>query len=713
MTSLCTLSLTVFFCCFYQIDTSCVYDDYTDILVNDVTKLKSIVESNRIYLDLSNRNLTDIKDISRMIKESGVGHTIIKLDISYNNIENLPSDIFQHLPQVRSLNISNNNLTSLHPDTFIHNYCLRTLDISYNNLENLPSGLLGSKDISLLGLTFFDVSHNKIKTMGYELFYEGLNSLRHVNISYNKLEYFEPWPYSTNQTISKPIDGYVFNFSHNNIRDFSNKMKYYVGHEQPFSVDLNFNNLSRLRMDSFKVLFKPSNDFTEYNLAHLNIDIRYNPWICDCEMYPFVRSFVDSFLRTHPLLAGINCASPPLLAGKSFTYLVDNPQVLVCNITYNCPDRCFCEDRPDDRLILIDCSHTNQLTMPLNLPRVSKCSPNSRVNLMMDLSHNKINNIIWTNYTQNIIYLNISNNVIDKIESKFLKHAHSNLSLDIGNNMFKSLPNAIQNIHYNNLYFDNNPLECNCDFLWFNDWIRLHAKHNNYTCTIKNDKHYIKDVTYNSLHCYTDLAILLCSILIPIFAIVVFAVLVYHKWIYETKVILSHILEIASKSHTNLDKSEKALYKYDVYISSNVESTDTRLWIRDNLLKKLDKYGLKVYYPPRNNPANDCRIDVMVENIATSRKILIILDESYLHGGWCIEEFDQAHQNMCEENKRKIIVFLCSNNINLDDIQQESLKTYIKHEQLIKRDDFLCWSKLRYEISNKCDEDKKVKVIHA
>jgi len=101
------------------------------------------------------------------------------LDLSFNLLHDLPSDLPLTLPHLVSLNLSHNRLSSI-PDSIFGFLHLRELDVSHNNLSELPAS------ICLLDkLRKMNASDNQISRLPLGI--EQLQSLEKLNLLNNPL----------------------------------------------------------------------------------------------------------------------------------------------------------------------------------------------------------------------------------------------------------------------------------------------------------------------------------------------------------------------------------------------------------------------------------------------------------------------------------------------------------------------------------------------
>ncbi|XP_050389484.1 slit homolog 1 protein-like [Patella vulgata] len=655
-------------------------------------------------VDLSNDSITDLQTLLSSSLTS-IRHHIIHLDLSYNHIQQVQRSFFTALPKLRSILLSSNNISSLDKDVFMDAKCLQTIDISGNHIKQLPSGLLGRQG-EVLRIKTFDASRNQISFMGSELFHEGLVYLKNVDISFNNLEYFDSWPYRTRSinpgdVSGCPIDldlsslsfnfisteGYTFNLSHNNISYFRKAVGMEPGQQKNFKVDLTFNNLQ-----DFAGCIKALNANTPSGVAILRLELKNNPWFCDCSLYNVAHN-VHNSVYTDQAREYLYCQDPPDLQNRSFGYLVENTDKLICNISEDCPMGCLCQDRPAESLLAVDCSMVKNLTeLPDRLPKYPRIS--------LNVSGNQIEKIVTRRYAHALTRLDVSHNRLTSIHPKFFDDSKILKFVDISNNFLTSLPITLRNLRLplSDVRVENNSLVCSCDTLWMNEWLK-ELNETNLRCTANGNVQYMQSVTYNSLTCYRDKLLIACFFLGCLLSVIIISVVVVYKWKYETSVLLYHIFGVRPfdkpKQVQPFDIHEyEPVFTTDVYISSNRQNPKIIGWVTKKLLPKLENFKKTCYYPPKDDIPGDSIADVITNAMASSRNILVILDDSILDREWCMEEFYMGHQIA-----GKVILVLFDSPTKFEDIETEPIKTYINRQNYIQMNHKLFWHKLEYELS--------------
>uniref|UniRef100_A0A8C6U599 TIR domain-containing protein n=1 Tax=Neogobius melanostomus TaxID=47308 RepID=A0A8C6U599_9GOBI len=279
--------------------------------------------SNLTELDLSLNHLTDSNSISKLrcLDFSGL-HLLKILDLSYNNIRELNSCVFQDLQNLQELNIRKNLILKFDDSfgTTLPN--LLFLDAADNNIKKLQKGVFRN----MTHLTDLDLVSQFAPLMSMEKgSFDGLTDLRNLSISPFHISYSPPagvGPQSSSRGRSQLQQ--VFNLpSLQTLR-----ITVYKGSCISLTIDL-LKGLDDLKMLSLKELFQPltvlqtldlsenhlkSVDFlSEANLMQLQtlklqnndvsvinervfealpslryLDVSDNPFVCNCSNADFI-----------------------------------------------------------------------------------------------------------------------------------------------------------------------------------------------------------------------------------------------------------------------------------------------------------------------------------------------------------------------------------------------------------------------------------------
>ncbi|XP_045887979.1 leucine-rich repeat-containing G-protein coupled receptor 4 isoform X1 [Micropterus dolomieu] len=124
--------------------------------------------------DCSGRGLTTVP--------TGLSAFTYYLDLSMNNITELPAYVFKNFPYLEELRLAGNDLSFIHPEALSGLHQLKVLMLQNNQLKTVPSAAL--KNLQSLQSLRLDANH--ITTVPDDSF-EGLQHLRHLWLDDNNL----------------------------------------------------------------------------------------------------------------------------------------------------------------------------------------------------------------------------------------------------------------------------------------------------------------------------------------------------------------------------------------------------------------------------------------------------------------------------------------------------------------------------------------------
>lgn len=124
--------------------------------------------------DCSGKGLTTVP--------TGLSAFTYYLDISMNNITELPAFVFKNFPYLEELRLAGNDLSFIHPDALSGLHQLKVLMLQNNQLKTVPNTAIKN----LYSLQSLRLDANHITTVPEDSF-EGLQQLRHLWLDDNSL----------------------------------------------------------------------------------------------------------------------------------------------------------------------------------------------------------------------------------------------------------------------------------------------------------------------------------------------------------------------------------------------------------------------------------------------------------------------------------------------------------------------------------------------
>uniref|UniRef100_A0A0K0DZJ9 LRRCT domain-containing protein n=1 Tax=Strongyloides stercoralis TaxID=6248 RepID=A0A0K0DZJ9_STRER len=130
----------------------------------------------KIFLNNNNLLTTDRKIFQDFCK-------LKFIDLSFNEILNVPMDSFFGSKLLEHVILSHNSISKLKASTFIDQQ-LSSLDVSWNMISDIEEGVFKNN-----GIEYIDLSHNRLTEMPTKQLENVKKSLKYLNLQYNKIEY--------------------------------------------------------------------------------------------------------------------------------------------------------------------------------------------------------------------------------------------------------------------------------------------------------------------------------------------------------------------------------------------------------------------------------------------------------------------------------------------------------------------------------------------
>ena len=128
-----------------------------------------------------------------------------------------------------------------------------------------------------------------------------------------------------------------------------------------------------------------------------------------------------------------------------------------------CSNDCQCHYFFEEEANVLNCSRTN-LT---SLTEVQILN-----NTMWFVARsNNISTLQWTESFKNITLFDFQNSSIQEIDTEFFIHIQTSSYVNFASNKLQSFPLSLNETSFSEVYLAGNPIDCNCDMMWFADWL--------------------------------------------------------------------------------------------------------------------------------------------------------------------------------------------------------------------------------------------------
>ena len=131
-----------------------------------------------------------------------------------------------------------------------------------------------------------------------------------------------------------------------------------------------------------------------------------------------------------------------------------------------CSNSCWCHYFFEEKANVLNCSDTN-MTSLRELP-----IPNETMWLVGRSNH--IPRLVWSKNLSQIQHFDLQNSSMGYITDKFfskIQTARKAKFLNLAKNILKAFPKTLNRTSFSKVCLAGNPVDCNCDMLWFAHWL--------------------------------------------------------------------------------------------------------------------------------------------------------------------------------------------------------------------------------------------------
>ncbi|XP_020833630.1 leucine-rich repeat-containing G-protein coupled receptor 4 isoform X1 [Phascolarctos cinereus] len=389
-------------------------------------------------VDCTGRGLTAVPD--------GLSAFTHSLDISMNNITQLPEDAFKNFPFLEELRLAGNDLSFIHPKALSGLKELKVLTLQNNQLKTVPSEAI--RGLSSLQSLRLDANH--ITSVPEESF-EGLIQLRHLWLDDNSLSEVPVQPLSNlpslqaltlalNKITSIPDFAFtnlsslvVLHLHNNKIKTLGQHC--FDGLDNLETLDLNYNNLGEFpqavkALPSLKELGFRSNSISVIP----NGAFGGNPLLKTIHLNDNPLSFVGNaaFHNLSELHSLVIRGAGMVQGFPNLTGTINLESLTLTGTKISSLPGNLCQDRK--KLKTLDLSYNNIQ----ELPSFNGCSALEEISLQ----HNQIHEIKESTFQglTSLRILDLSRNLIQEVHSGAFIKLGSITNLDISFNELTSFP---------------------------------------------------------------------------------------------------------------------------------------------------------------------------------------------------------------------------------------------------------------------------------
>ncbi|KAK6472936.1 leucine-rich repeat-containing G-protein coupled receptor 4-like [Huso huso] len=368
------------------------------------------------------------------------------LDISMNNITELPAEVFKNLPYLEELRLAGNDLAFIHPEALSGLHQLKVLMLQNNQLKTVPSKVL--KGLTSLQSLRLDANHI---TMVPEDSFEGLGQLRHLWLDDNGLTEVPVGPLSNlpflqaltlalNRISNIPDQAFANLSSLVVLHLHNNKIKWigdhcFAGLDNLETLDLNYNNLIE-----FPGAIKSLPNLKELGFHSNNIAVipegafNRTPLLRTIHLYDNPLSFVGrtAFQNLSELHSLIVRGAAMVQWFPNLTGTVNLESLTLTGTKISSIPITLCQDHK--RLRTVDLSY-NEIS---DLPSFQGCANLEE----MALQHNQIKDIKADTFQglASLRLLDLSRNEISSVQRDAFISLSALTNLDLSFNELNSLP---------------------------------------------------------------------------------------------------------------------------------------------------------------------------------------------------------------------------------------------------------------------------------
>ncbi|XP_066429529.1 toll-like receptor 3 isoform X2 [Eleutherodactylus coqui] len=564
-----------------------------------------------------------------------------------------------------SLDISNNMLSEIDNNSFIYLHHLRNLNLEENQVSHLTSrAFYGLSNLIHLNLKKFFSSTKNPKID--DLSFQWLQHLQYLNMEQNKKIELSEYTFTGLISLTNlSLSGCTF-------PTITSKTFSSLSNSSLISLNLTKTDITKVESRAF------------YGLEHLEVlDLGINQIDQDLTGKEFeglhsIRQIYLSYNKHLNLASNSFCNITTLeklnLRKTALTLGSNSPFNCLINLIYLDLGNNNIANLEEDifsglhKLRILSLQHNN-------LARLwKKANPGGPVLFLKGLQNLEILDLFSNGFDEipaeafkglsNLTILNLGENNVYILPPSLLEAQGSLTELDLHKNLITSVEESIfKNVFskLKNLSMGNNPFDCTCESIaWFADWLNttntsVPGRDLQYICNTPNNYHGVLVEKFDNLPCKDHApfkALFILSFTITTSLMVLVLLLHFQGW--RIKFFWS-VLENKILGFKEIDPGDQN-FEYDAYI---IHAKEDMPWIDCYLLplEEDEKSNFTFCYEARDFEGGVSPLQLIVNSIKKSRKIIFVITHNFLNDQWCKRfKIQHALQQAIEQSRDSIVL---------------------------------------------------------